>query len=304
MTTSIGRDVPPLDWPDYDIGFTDAVKRVFQKYAVFTGRAGRAEFWWWVLADFIVYAVLYALMMILGVGFGTSDTFGAGGVVFAILLIVWALATIVPHIAVSVRRLHDAGYSGLMYLLVLIPCGIGGIILLVLCAQETSPKAIEYGPPGPAGYSPFGQPAGYGQPVGGYGQAQPYGTSQPFGAPQPFDSPQSFGTPQPYGTPQPFDTPQPFGTAPGYGQPQYGQDTGFGQSQHDAGWQPYAAPAADGVPSSGDGPSSDAIPAPDPAAQFPDQLPPHAPSPNPQFPSPQFQNPQFPDQQPPSPPQS
>ena len=52
--------VPPLDWPHYGIGFLPAVKRAFQKYATFSGRASRSEFWWWVLANAIVGTVLYA----------------------------------------------------------------------------------------------------------------------------------------------------------------------------------------------------------------------------------------------------
>ena len=57
--------VPPLDWPHYGIGFVPAVKRGFQKYATFTGRASRSEFWWWALANAIVGTVLYSLMFVL-----------------------------------------------------------------------------------------------------------------------------------------------------------------------------------------------------------------------------------------------
>jgi Protein of unknown function (DUF805) len=53
------RPAPPsLDLPYYGIGFVDAVKRGFRKYATFTGRASRSEYWWWVLFTFTGYLVL------------------------------------------------------------------------------------------------------------------------------------------------------------------------------------------------------------------------------------------------------
>ena len=81
----------------------------------------------------------------------------------------WILATIVPNISIAVRRLHDAGFSGWMYLLQLIPY-LGGLVVMILCASKTSPAAVQYGPPYPdAGYPT----QGYLQP--GYGQPQVYG---------------------------------------------------------------------------------------------------------------------------------
>lgn len=160
---------PPIDHPWYGIGFVDAVKRVFQKYATFTGRASRGEFWWWYLASVIVSTILYGLA--LGIGLGTMNretgTMGAGGIIFFVLLGLWFLATIVPTIAVTVRRLHDAGYSGWFYLFAVVGLGI---VVVILCVMETSPKAAQYGPPAPEGY---GQ--------GGYGTAAP-GYAPPPGA--------------------------------------------------------------------------------------------------------------------------
>jgi uncharacterized membrane protein YhaH (DUF805 family) len=149
--------VPPLDWPHYGIGFLPAFKRAFQKYATFTGRASRSEFWWWVLANAVIGSVLYVLMLVLGLS--TADrpgqVIGPGGWPFLILLMLWVLATIVPNIAITVRRLHDAGYSGWFYLFNLVGLSI---VTLVLCVLETSPKAAQYGPPYPeivnSGYAP------------------------------------------------------------------------------------------------------------------------------------------------------
>jgi hypothetical protein len=58
------RPAPPsLDLPDYGIGFVDAVKRGFKKYATFTRRAGRSEYWWWALFTFTGYLVLGLLRL-------------------------------------------------------------------------------------------------------------------------------------------------------------------------------------------------------------------------------------------------
>ena len=80
------------------------------------------------------------------------------------LLVVWALAVVIPTIAVTIRRLHDAGYSGWFYLFSVFGLGI---VTLVLCAMETSPAAAKYGPPYPQAYPP----GGYGQPNQGYASA-------------------------------------------------------------------------------------------------------------------------------------
>lgn len=165
--------VPPLDWPHYGIGLVPAFKRGLQKYATFTGRASRSEYWYWVLGNLLVYLVLYGLTIGLGLATrGSSNDFGPGGIAPLVLLIVWMFGTIVPNIAIAVRRLHDAGYSGLYYLLSFIPY-LGSAIVMVFCALQTSPAAAKYGPPYPDygyGYSP----QGYGQqPYAGDGYGHP-----------------------------------------------------------------------------------------------------------------------------------
>jgi uncharacterized membrane protein YhaH (DUF805 family) len=166
--------VPPLDWPHYGIGFVPAVKRGFQKYATFSGRASRSEFWWWALANGVIGMILYILTLALGLATSRDGSFGAAGIPFAILLGIWGLAVIVPNIAVTIRRLHDAGYSGWFYLFNVVGLGI---VTLVLCAMETSPAAAKYGPPypqvyGSGGYADPNQgygPGGYADPNQGYG---------------------------------------------------------------------------------------------------------------------------------------
>jgi uncharacterized membrane protein YhaH (DUF805 family) len=103
---------------------------VLKKYAVFSGRATRSEFWYFVLINFIVTIVL-----------GVVDkSMGLGG----ILGIVYGLAVLIPGIAVGARRLHDIGKSGWMQLIILIPL-IGLIWLIVLFALESYPGKNKYG---------------------------------------------------------------------------------------------------------------------------------------------------------------
>jgi uncharacterized membrane protein YhaH (DUF805 family) len=117
------RPVPPLDLPYYGIGFVDAVKRGFKKYATFTGRASRSEYWWWALFTFIVYLGLGLLTFAVGTATSRDGgrTPGALAIPLIILFAVFLLGIIVPTLALTVRRLHDAGYSGLLALLFLIP---------------------------------------------------------------------------------------------------------------------------------------------------------------------------------------
>lgn len=103
---------PTLDQPWYGIGFVEAVKRFFQKYATFSGRASRGEFWWVIL--------FFALVNIaLAIVFSPLPS-----TITTIIGVVWELATIVPFVAVAVRRLHDTNKSGWWVLLPGIPYAI------------------------------------------------------------------------------------------------------------------------------------------------------------------------------------
>ncbi|MGB7880315.1 MAG: DUF805 domain-containing protein [Ilumatobacteraceae bacterium] len=102
---------------------------VLERYAKFDGRAGRGEFWWFVLANFLVFVVLAILVQISGI--------------FWILYVGYALAIIVPSIAVAIRRLHDSNKSGWWLLIGLIP--FGGIVLLVFYILEGTNGPNDHG---------------------------------------------------------------------------------------------------------------------------------------------------------------
>ncbi len=107
---------------------------VLQRYAKFDGRAGRAEYWWYVLANIILFVILGILMQIAGI--------------FVILYAGVALALFIPNIAVGIRRLHDTNKSGWFLLISLIPL-VGLIILIVFLATAGNPGANNYGSPDP-----------------------------------------------------------------------------------------------------------------------------------------------------------
>ena len=112
--------------------------KVLKKYAVFSGRARRKEYWMFVLFNFIFGLV--ASLIDLGIGLLTFAVFG-----FGILSILYAVAVFVPGLAVSVRRLHDVGKSGWYLLIILIPIA-GPIWLLVLVCMDSQPGHNAYGP--------------------------------------------------------------------------------------------------------------------------------------------------------------
>ena len=111
------------------MSFGQSIQTVFTKYAEFRGTAGRSEFWWWVLFTALVSTALGSVP-VWGVSFGDGVTTGSS------LAGLWSLAVLLPSLAVTVRRLRDAGYQwGHIFWLLLPVAGV--IVLIVLCAQPT-----------------------------------------------------------------------------------------------------------------------------------------------------------------------
>lgn len=109
---------------------------VLKKYAVFVGRSGRPEYWYFVLFNFIISIVLGFIDGVIGSSVGGT---GAG-----VLGSVYGLAVLVPSIAVSVRRLHDTGRSGWWLLISLVPV-VGFIVLLIFMILESDAGENQYG---------------------------------------------------------------------------------------------------------------------------------------------------------------
>ncbi len=114
--------------------FQTAIRTVLKdKYATFSGRAARSEYWWFALFSVIASSILTVI---------DTAIFGSD---FGVLGPIFSLAVLVPSIAVGVRRLHDLGRSGWWLLIILIPL-IGFLILLYFFVQKGTDGPNEHGP--------------------------------------------------------------------------------------------------------------------------------------------------------------
>lgn len=161
-------ELTPVDW---------AKRPILEKYADFNGRASRPEFWWYMLALVVAFVVVAIVERIVGLSHMFWYTWGP-------LTLLLRLATIVPTLAVTARRLHDTNRSGWWILLPLVPevlaiwtaittagavvagggaaaalggaaltgliglvALVGAIVLIVFCAMPGQPGENRYGPP-------------------------------------------------------------------------------------------------------------------------------------------------------------
>ena len=255
-----------------------AYKKFWTRYADFSGRSSRSDYWWVVLCNFLItlpfsliaffgfliplfseiyYAGLYDYEPDL-----SGAMAGAGLAVFIMfLLTIYWLATIVPYLAITVRRLRDAGFHwafifltvgpslasfipvlNILAALVSLPCSIALIVLL--CQASKPAQQVKGAPYGQQGFQgqQFGQAQ---QPVQNQQFAQPgfQGQQQPtqnpqFGQVQQPAQNQQFS--QPVNQEQPFAQQQAPVQNPEFGQPQQP----FGQNQVNQPTQPFAASQA------------------------------------------------------------
>jgi uncharacterized membrane protein YhaH (DUF805 family) len=139
--------------------FGQAITTCFRKYADFTGRATRPEYWWFVLFTFIVSTALgivgstisfgaFRMPMMGGYGYNYGSGYGTN-----ILSSLWSLAVLLPGLAVAVRRLRDSGRGWGNLFWVLLPIA-GLIILIVQLCQPSIPEAPASVPPPPPPAAP------------------------------------------------------------------------------------------------------------------------------------------------------
>ena len=113
------------------MNFSTAISTCMSKYATFSGRATRSEFWWFYL---------FTVLITWGADLVGAVTLGPGGEYFGTLV---SLVFFVPAIAAGSRRLHDIGRTGWWQLLML--TGIGVILLIIWWASDSTPESNKYG---------------------------------------------------------------------------------------------------------------------------------------------------------------
>ena len=123
------------------MNFTAAIRSFWSRFVDFKGRSRRSEYWYVQL--FLVVTNLAVAGIDLALMDGDVDRFianGGGGIVG----LIWIIATIVPALAVLIRRLHDAGKTDWRALVGFIPL-VGAIVLLVFTVTDSSPGENKYG---------------------------------------------------------------------------------------------------------------------------------------------------------------
>jgi uncharacterized membrane protein YhaH (DUF805 family) len=108
-----------------------------RKYADFSGRARRREYWVFTLISTAINIWLTLADMVVG----TYDEDSG----FSLLSSIYTLAVFIPSLAVTVRRLHDTDRSGWWMLIAFVPC-VGAIVLLVFTLSDSTPGENQYGP--------------------------------------------------------------------------------------------------------------------------------------------------------------
>ena len=277
-----------------------AYKKFWTRYADFSGRSSRSDFWWVVLCNFLI-TLPFSLIALFGFLIPLfSEVYYAGlydyepdfsgamaGAGFAafimFLLAIYGFATIVPNLAITVRRLRDAGFHwafifltvgpsiasfvpvlNIIAALVSLPCGIALIVLLCQASKPAQQvKGAPYGQQGfqgqqfgqaqqPVQNQQFAQPGfqGQQQPTQNqqFGQAQQPAQNQQFSQPvnqeQPFGQAQQPVQNQPFGQPASQSQPVAQQEAPAQN-PEFGQpQQPFGQNQVNQPTQPFAASQA------------------------------------------------------------
>lgn len=111
--------------------------KALKSYTKFDGRSQRMEYWYFFLVNIVILVILYFIDSMTGMVNAASG--------YGILSGVYALAVLLPGIAVAVRRFHDTNRTGWWVLVALIPL-IGGLILICFMVLDSDPETNKYGP--------------------------------------------------------------------------------------------------------------------------------------------------------------
>lgn len=117
-----------------------AYKEMWNRWSDFSGRSGVGKYWWAALVNAIIVFLIYILAFIFA---AISETLG---LIVMLVVLVYALALIVPGLAMAIRRLHDTDRSGWWILINFVPI-VGPIILIVFLASASTEGPNQYGMP-------------------------------------------------------------------------------------------------------------------------------------------------------------
>ena len=121
--------------------FQTALRTFWKRYRDFRGRSRRSEYWF-IQLFLVVTNIAVAIIDLALMGWDVDRFLANGG--GGIVGLIWILVTIVPALAVLVRRLHDTGKSGWWALVGLLPL-VGAIVLLVFTVTDSSPGENKFG---------------------------------------------------------------------------------------------------------------------------------------------------------------
>lgn len=124
----------------YRLSFGEAIRTCLSKYCCFSGRASRAEYWW-----FYLFGVIISWIAAIPYYIALFATCADDVILYQIPMYIVGLAFLLPNLGVTVRRLHDTGRGGGWIFISLIPL-IGAIWLIVLLCQESQPGDNRFGP--------------------------------------------------------------------------------------------------------------------------------------------------------------
>ena len=137
----LGHRLDASDAPLYNATIVEAFIRFWKRYATFSGRASRSEYWWMALVGLTVAITTTMIDVVANGGFAQANATATG--IGDLLSYAWGLVTVVPTVALGVRRLHDTNRSGNWIFLGLVPF-IGVIVLLIFYLGPSNPAGVRF----------------------------------------------------------------------------------------------------------------------------------------------------------------
>ena len=118
-----------------------AYKKCLQKYATFSGRSRRSEYWYFKLLYYLIFIIIAISIVFFFIDEDENELIKIMNTVY----LIYSLLFLIPNISVTVRRIHDTGRSGYFFFMYFIPI-IGPFFILYYCICDSQEQTNEYGP--------------------------------------------------------------------------------------------------------------------------------------------------------------